>query len=85
MKIYLDENTSIENTVIGLTYEGLKHMVEHYQHLLKICSPSQLDNKNRAHMLSVIERYQNHIEIYERSGKHLIDDQRRADEVQPSP
>jgi len=81
MKIYLDENISIEDTVIGLTYEGLKHMVEHYQHLLKIGRPDQLDDKNRAHMHECIKKYQKHIEIYERSGKHLIDDQRRADQV----
>ena len=71
MIVYLDEPIFIEGVKIGHTYEGLKHLVEHYSRCMEIATPQQMNDKARAHCQSLITDYQLHIKLYEKYSQQL--------------
>lgn len=64
--IYLTEPIFMQGIRVGLTPEGLKFMIDHYQHLLTIATPQQMDDKVRQHITTQIENYTIHLELYQR-------------------
>lgn len=65
MKIYLDEKIKINGVDIGHTYEGLKYLIDHYEHILKISTPQQMDDQARQHCTKVIENLKIRKTLYE--------------------
>lgn len=68
MKIYLDEPVTLYGIKVGHTYEGLKYLIKHYEHILKISTPAQLGDKERQHIAWLIDNYKQHIELYEKTN-----------------
>jgi hypothetical protein len=66
MKIYLDEPITLYGIRVGHTYEGLKYLIDHYEHMLSIARPNQMDDKARAHCQWLIENLKQHLQLYER-------------------
>jgi hypothetical protein len=74
MLTYLPNEIVIHGIKVGLTYKGLHHMVKHYEIILSKATDKQLADKDRQHLIHIIERYKQHIELYENHAKHLIND-----------
>jgi hypothetical protein len=64
--IYLIYDIIIDGEKIGLTYKGLKHMVAHYEHMLRIAKPEQMKDADRQYCQSIIDKYKFHIVLYEK-------------------
>jgi hypothetical protein len=63
--IYLDTPIVIEGVEIHLTEFGLKHKIEHYEHILKIATKEQLSDQARQHIENnLIPRYKLHLKLY---------------------
>lgn len=64
-KIYLDEKIKINGIEVGHTYEGLKYLIHHYEHLLTIATAQQMNDKARTDCAKLIENLKIHKELYE--------------------
>ena len=64
--VYLDEPITIHGIEIKHTEAGLRYLVEHIGHCVKISTPQQMDQKARDHARDRITQYNQHIELYER-------------------
>lgn len=66
MKVYLDEPIEINGYKIGHTKEGIKYLIDHYEHILKIATPAQLGEKERQHIqFTLLVNLKIHLQQYE--------------------
>jgi hypothetical protein len=63
-KVYLDEPIVIKGIKIGHTKEGLKYLIEHNEHILKIATAKQLGDTERQHIQLLIVNYKQHLALY---------------------
>lgn len=64
-KIYLDQKLKINGIEVGHTYEGVIYLIHHYEHLLTIATPQQMNDKARTDCAKLIENLKIHKELYE--------------------
>lgn len=73
MKVYLDEPVVINDVEVRHTKEGLIYLIDHYEHILKISTPKQLDDKARQHIKEwLLPNLQYHLKLYENKNTDAI-------------
>lgn len=67
MKIYLEEPIELFGEKIGHTYEGLKHLIDHYTHTLaQAIAQNKISVPDRQHCENLIEKLKLHVALYEK-------------------
>lgn len=67
--IYLDSPIEIKGIKIGYTHLGAVFMLEHYEQMLAQSTPQQLQEKDRQHLIIVIRKLQECIQLYENQNQ----------------
>jgi len=67
LKIYLENPIELFGEKVGHTYEGLKHLIEHYTHTLAHATAQQIISEpDRQHCEKLIEKLKLHAALYEK-------------------
>lgn len=66
MQTYLTEPIYLYGIKIGHTYQGTIDLIAHYQHILAIAQPHQMDERARQHCKQLVENLLTHKALYEK-------------------
>lgn len=65
--VYLPEPITLYGIRIGHTYEGLKHLIEHYTATLQhAVAQKKISDKDKIHCEKMIENFKLHVQLYEK-------------------